>query len=120
VQDIGGGARKHMKKKIKYTDEPIEFKVIPNFLPPPDQLVRKDESLRVTISLSKGSVDFFKKHARENKSHYQTMIRKVLDYYVQSHTRNALSHIQRGIDDIRNGRTISLTDVQKKMEKNIG
>ena len=32
----------HMKKKIKYTNEPMEFDVIEDILPPPDKLVFKD------------------------------------------------------------------------------
>ena len=36
-------------KKIKYTDEPIgELKVVKDILPPPDQLVLKDEDSEVT------------------------------------------------------------------------
>lgn len=75
-----------MKRKIKYTDEPIDFEVIDDFLPPPDKLALKEESVKVTISLSKASVDFFKKYARKLHIPYQKMIRIVLDLYV-SHYR---------------------------------
>ena len=71
-----------MKKGIKYTDEPIEFKVVEDFLPPPDQLALREENVRVTITLSKASVEFFKKYAQKTHSHYQTMIRGILDRYV--------------------------------------
>ena len=71
-----------MKKQIKYTDEPINLEVIDDFLPPPEKLALREENLKVTISLSKASIDFFKKCAKKQHSHYQTMIRKVLDYYV--------------------------------------
>jgi len=71
-----------MKKRIKYTDEPIALEVIDDFLPPPDKLALKQENVKVTIILSKASVDFFKKYAKKQHSHYQTMIRRVLDYYV--------------------------------------
>ena len=71
-----------MKKKIHYTDEPLEMEVIEDFLPPPDQLVLKEETVKVTISLSKSSVDFFKKQARKQRTPYQKMIRRVLDLYV--------------------------------------
>ena len=54
VPDIGGKARKYMKEKIKYTDEPIgKVKVISDFLPSPEELVLKDETVKVTIALSK-------------------------------------------------------------------
>ncbi|MGH8251946.1 MAG: CopG family transcriptional regulator [Steroidobacteraceae bacterium] len=71
-----------MKKTKAYTDEPLgRIQVIPNFLPPPDQLILKDDGVKVTISLSKRSVDFFKAHARKSKIPYQRMIRRVLDEY---------------------------------------
>ena len=55
-----------MKKKITYTDEPIgRVKVIPDFLPSPEELALKDETVKVTIALSKTSVDFFKKEAKK-------------------------------------------------------
>jgi len=51
-----------IKKKIKYTDEPIgKVRAIPDFLPSPEELALKDETVKVTIALSKTSVDFLKK-----------------------------------------------------------
>jgi len=48
-----------MKHIQKYTDEPLgRLEVIDDFLPPPDQLVLKEDGVKVTISLSKKSVDF--------------------------------------------------------------
>lgn len=77
-----------MNRKIKYTDEDIgDFKIINDFLPSPDELVFKDDSVKVTISLSKDSVDFFKLEAKKNNTKYQKMIRKLLDIYAQSHRK---------------------------------
>ena len=71
-----------MKKDDGYTDEPIgPLRFIKDFLPPPDQLILKDDGVKVTISLSKRSVDFFKAHAKRSKIPYQRMIRRVLDEY---------------------------------------
>ena len=71
-----------MKKRDGYKDEPLgPVRVIKDFLPPPDQLVLKDDGVKVTISLSKRSVDFFKSHAKRSKIPYQRMIRRVLDEY---------------------------------------
>jgi len=75
-----------MKRRIKYTDEPIDFEVIDDFLPPPEKLALNQESVKVTISLNKATVDFFKKYARKLRTPYQKMIRRVLDLYV-SHYR---------------------------------
>ena len=72
-----------MKKKIHYTDEPLEMERLKDFLPPPERLVRKEQTVKVTISLSKPSVDFFKKQARKHHQPYQKMIRKVLDFYAE-------------------------------------
>ena len=79
-----------MKTKTKYTDESMgKLKVVKDFLPPPDQLVLKEESVKVTISLSKESVAFFKKEARKHHTQYQRMIRKVLDLYAAQYQKGA-------------------------------
>lgn len=53
------------KGKIKYTDEPGgKMKVISDFLPSPEELALKDETAKVTINLSKASVEFFKNEAK--------------------------------------------------------
>ena len=71
-----------MKKKIKYTDEPMgKVKVVSDFLPSPEELALKDETVKVTIALSKPSVYFFKKEAKKFNTQYQKMIRKLLDEY---------------------------------------
>lgn len=71
-----------MKKKIKYTNEPMKFEVIEDFLPPPEKLALKEENVKVTLTLSKTSLEFFKKYAQKMHGHYQTMIRKIIDNYV--------------------------------------
>ena len=82
MPDIGGKARKYMKAKIKYTDEPIgKVKVISDFLPSPEELVLKDETVKITIALSKTSVEFFKDEAKKYNTQYQKMIRRLLDEY---------------------------------------
>ena len=74
-------------KKIKYTDEPLgELRVVDDFLPSPDQLVFKEDNVKVTITLSKASIDFFKKEAKKHHTHYQKMIRRLLDIYTENHT----------------------------------
>ena len=79
---IGGKGKRYMKEKIKYTDEPIgKVKVISDFLPSPEELALKDETVKVTIALSKTSVDFFKNEAKKYNTQYQKMIRRLLDEY---------------------------------------
>ncbi len=70
-----------MKSKIKYTNEPLEMEIVEDFLPPPNQLALKQDTVKVTIGLSKPTVDFFKAQARRNHTQYQKMIRRLLDLY---------------------------------------
>ncbi len=75
-----------MKSKIKYTEGPLgKFRVIDDFLPSPEDLVFKKENVKVTMSLSKSSVDFFKKMAKKHHTSYQAMIRRLLDVYATQH-----------------------------------
>ena len=79
-----------MAKRIKYTDEPLgELKVVDDFLPTPDELAVREENVKVTISLNKSSVEFFKKQAREHHTSYQKMIRRLLDWYASRHQKSA-------------------------------
>lgn len=78
-----------MKQKIKYTDEPLgEVRVIKDFLPSPAELARNEQAVKVTLSLSKRSIDFFKSEAAKNHTQYQRMIRKLVDAYVDTHKQN--------------------------------
>ncbi|MCB0726724.1 MAG: CopG family transcriptional regulator [Ignavibacteriae bacterium] len=76
-----------MKKKIKYTNENLgKVEVVRDFLPSPDELVLKDDTVKVTLNLSRSSVDFFKELAGKNKSQYQKVIRNLLDQYVSRYS----------------------------------
>lgn len=79
-----------MKSKIRYTDEPMgKLRVIKDFLPAPDQLILKEENIKVTIALKKSSVDFFKKEAKKHHTSYQKMIREVIDFYSLHYRKSA-------------------------------
>lgn len=81
-----------MSRKIQYTDEPLgEFRVISDFLPSPEELAFREESVKVTIALSKRSIDFFKSEAGKHHTQYQRMIRQLIDAYVDTQER-ALTH----------------------------
>jgi len=71
-----------MKNTIKYSNEPIEARVVSDFLPSPENLVLKERKTRVTLTLTEKSLDFFKKAARKHKASYQAMIRRLIDFYV--------------------------------------
>lgn len=70
-----------MSKRINYTNEPLKAEVVADFLPPPEQLVVREDGVKVTILLSRRSVDFFKTAAEQNHTSYQRMIRRLLDTY---------------------------------------
>ena len=76
-----------MSTKIKYTDEPLEARVIQDFLPPPEELAFREEGVKVTLALSKKSVDFFKAEADKHHTQYQRMIRKLVDSYVDAYSK---------------------------------
>ena len=78
----GGKAKIYMKNKIKYTNEPIEARVISDFLPRPENLILNEKKTRVTLTLTENSLDFFKTVAKKHKASYQGMIRRLIDYYV--------------------------------------
>lgn len=76
---------KSVSSKIKYSNEPIDAKVIRDFLPPPEALAFREEGVKVTIALSKKSVEFFKSEAEKHHTQYQRMIRKLIDSYVDTY-----------------------------------
>lgn len=79
-----------MKTKIKYTEEPMgDLRVVKDFLPRPEHLVLKEENVKITISLNKSSIEFFKKKAKEQHTSYQKMIRRLIDWYASQYQKSA-------------------------------
>ena len=75
-----------MSATIRHIDEPLgNPKVVPDFLPRPEDLVFRDEGVRVTIALRRRSVEFFKTEAQKHHSQYQRMIRRLLYAYAEHH-----------------------------------
>lgn len=84
-----------MSAKIKYTNEPIKARVIRDFLPQPEELAFREEGVKVTIALSKKSVEFFKSEAAKHHTQYQRMIRKLIDTYVDTYAQPLTSRSTR-------------------------
>jgi len=60
------------KTAVKYTNEPIgKIKIVADFLPKPEDLVLKEDTVKVTLLLTKDSLEFFKKEAAKNHTQYQ-------------------------------------------------
>ena len=75
-----------MRKGIRYSDEPLgKIQVSKDFLPAPSELVYKEDTVKVTLGLSRRSVDFFNRQAKKHETQYQKMIRRLLDIYVDRH-----------------------------------
>ncbi|MGE3868429.1 MAG: hypothetical protein AB7F51_02820 [Pseudorhodoplanes sp.] len=71
-------------RTAKYTTGEIgRVRVIEDFLPSPDDLVARDDNVKVTLQLSRRSVDFFKRAAKQRRVPYQRMIRALVDRYAE-------------------------------------
>jgi len=55
--------------------------VIADFLPAPADLVAREDNVKVTLALSRRSLDFFKREAKKRRVPYQRMIRALVDAY---------------------------------------
>ncbi len=79
-----------MRKRITDTDEPIgRVRVVQDFLPRPEELAFKEDAVKVTLALSRRSVEFFKAEAARHHTQYQKMIRRLLDQYAEHYSRPA-------------------------------
>ena len=92
---IGEKEGRNMKKKIVYksaqkeiSDAIISSRIIDDFLPAPEQLIKKEDNIKITILLSKNSIKFFKDKAKKIGVPYQTMIKPVLDKYTSHYQNN--------------------------------
>jgi predicted DNA binding CopG/RHH family protein len=83
----GSSRRRGAATGINYSDEPLgDVQVVPDFLPSPAELAFREEGVKVTLALSKKSIDFFKSEASKHHTQYQRMIRRLLDAYVDGQT----------------------------------
>jgi predicted DNA binding CopG/RHH family protein len=75
-------------RTVKYTAGEIgRVRVVKDFLPAPEALVPREENVKVTLSLSRRSVDFFKRAAKSRRVPYQRMIRALVDAYAEKQER---------------------------------
>ncbi len=76
-----------MRRGTTYTNERLgKIEVVPDFLPPPEELALKDDGIRVTLSLSRRSVEFFEAHASRANVSYHKMIRSLLEAYADRYS----------------------------------
>lgn len=77
-----------MKLKTKHEiDLPIgKLTRVTDFLPPPERLAMPEETIKVTLLLSKDSIRFFKRQAVQHHTKYQRMIRALVDRYAERYS----------------------------------
>ncbi len=74
-----------------YEDDPFELGkiddaklvVVEDFLPPPEELVFRPKGVKVTLTLSEESLNYFKEQGGRLNTPYQRMIRNLIDEYVK-------------------------------------
>lgn len=73
---------------IEYRNDLLRAKEVADFLPPPELLIPKVETKKITIALSTKSIKFFKEVSEQTHIPYQQLIRKVLDSYAEHHLKS--------------------------------
>ena len=87
--DFGEKGGITMRKSMIDADMPQgRLTRIKDFLPPPEQLAAPEETAKITISLKKSSIAFFKRQAARYHTKYQRMIRELLDTYAMQYSKS--------------------------------
>ena len=77
-----------MNKRTIEANFPIgKLRRIKDILPPPEQLVVPEETIKVTLLLSKSSIQFFKQKAAQHRTKYQRMLRELVDRYTEQFSK---------------------------------
>ncbi len=63
------------------SDAIMDSERIDDFLPEPEKLMKKKEETKITLSLTKESVQFIKTRASKIGVPYQSMIKTIIDRY---------------------------------------
>ena len=76
-----------MRKAKAGSDFPIgKLTRVRDTLPAPHELVVPSDTVKVTLFLSKQSVNFFKGQAARHRTKYQKMIRALVDQYTKRYS----------------------------------
>ncbi len=88
--ELGFGEKKeNYMKRIQQNNQVFEGTFgkmvrVPDFLPPPEELILRPPAIKITINLDQKTLSFFKDEAEKLGGSYQRMIRNLLDHYVKS------------------------------------
>ena len=90
VGDLGGNAELIVEWTRRAAGRGARVVVFPEMMLtgyPVEDLVFREEGVKVTLALSKRSVDFFKREAEKHNTQYQRMIRRLLDAYAERYAQ---------------------------------
>ena len=74
------------KEKVKDSNEPRgKLTPIPDFLPPPEELIPSEETIKITVAIDSKTLKFFKDYANKSGLKYQRIIREVLKGYARKY-----------------------------------
>ena len=72
--------------KLKDKNEPKgKLTRIPDFLPPPEELIPSEETVKITVAVDEKTLVFFKEYAKKSGLKYQRIIREVLKGYARKY-----------------------------------
>lgn len=75
------------KGKMKDPNQPSgKLTPIPDFLPPPEQLVPSEKTIKITVAIDSETLKFFKGYAKKSGLKYQRIIREVLRGYARKYS----------------------------------
>lgn len=73
-------------RKLGKSDEPVgRLRRVVDFLPPPSELLPKENPVKITLTIDNETVEFFKEFAKKNGTKYQRMMREVLKGYARKY-----------------------------------
>lgn len=58
---------------------------VPDFLPPPSRLAHREKKVKISLNVSRGSFNFYRRAASKTGIGYQKLMRAALDAYAQAH-----------------------------------
>ena len=80
---------------VRYADAPDDINealdhavVIEDFLPSPEEFIRRAKKEKITIAIDKHSLELYKAYAKEHDSKYQNLINDVVSSYADKYLLN--------------------------------
>ena len=87
--DIGEREGCAMKKNKFDLNMPVgKLTRVEDTLPPPEELMVSERTVKITLRLNESSIHFFKQYAQKYHTKYQKIIRRLLDTYTKRFVAN--------------------------------